>query len=137
MPRVRPDPAEISEVYIDESSQTKHRLFHIYPDQRSTPQETDDLRLILNRGIRKNGDKRDWPYRRLHFRNSRNTSVLQLTDVLLGAFLFHRNGHRHVEGASPAKCELSDYILERAGIEHVDRDTAIAGKYTVWHRRLL
>jgi transposase len=111
-------------------------LFHIYPDRRSTTQKTDDLRLMLNRGIRKQGDKRDWPYRRLQFRDSKTTELLQLTDIFAGAIAYRHNGHDLAANASPAKTDLSKYILRRAGIADVMRDTAIGGKFTVWHRKL-
>lgn len=111
------------------------RIFHVYPDQRSTSQLTEDLRLMLNRGIAKKGDKRDWPYRRIHFRNSSTTPLLQLTDVLLGAFLFRRNGHRYAQDASPAKSELSDHVLYRARINNMELDTPMSGKFTVWNRK--
>ncbi len=110
--------------------------FHIYPDNRATGQRTEDLRLMLNRGIRKKGDKRDWPFRRVQFRDSKTTELLQLADIFSGAIAFHLNGHRALPGASPAKCELSDYILARAGIQNVVRGTYRTGKFTIWPRRL-
>jgi hypothetical protein len=58
--------------------------FHVYLDRRSTGAPTEELRLILNRGIRKRGDRRDWPYRRLHFRDSHEVEALQLADLLVG-----------------------------------------------------
>ena len=86
---------------------------------------------------RKTGDdKRDWPYRRVQFRDSKETILIQLTDILSGALVYHLNGHRHENDASPAKCALSDHILQSAGVRDVFRDTAIRGKFTIWHRRL-
>jgi len=117
-------------------SRLYNTLFHVYPDHRDTNQRPEELRLILNRGVRKKGDKRDWPYRRLQFRDSKATIFLQLTDVLSGALAFHLNGHRQAQGASPAKCALSDHILQSAGIRNVLHDTAVRGKFTVWHRQL-
>jgi hypothetical protein len=117
-------------------SRLYNTLFHVYPDYRDTDQKPEDLRLILNRGIRKTGDKRDWPYRRVQFRDSKKTTLLQLADILSGALAYHLNGHRQAVDASPAKCALSDHILRCAGIRDVFRDTAIRGKFTVWHRRL-
>lgn len=114
----------------------RHRLFHCYPDKRSTKSSPEELRLILNRGIRKKGDNRDWPYRRVHFRESAESQALQLVDILLGAVAYRLNGHREAPGASPAKCELSDYVLWRAGIQDVTVDTALSGRFTVWHRVL-
>ncbi len=110
--------------------------FHVYPDSRETKSSPDELRLILNRGLAAKGDRRDWPYRRLHFKKSHEVPILQLTDLLIGAIAFHLNGHRQAAGASAAKCDLSDYILERAGIRNVTRDTLISGRFTIWHRRL-
>src|SRR5262249_10574955 len=66
---------------------------HLYPDQRETTQTPEDLRLILNRGCRKNGDARDWPFRRCQFRNSKTTPLLQLIDVIIGSLAFRLNGH--------------------------------------------
>jgi Protein of unknown function (DUF3800) len=113
-----------------------NHLFHIYPDRRTTNQRTEDLRLMLNRGIRKNGDQRDWPFRRLQFREPDDSQVLQLSDVLTGAVAFFHNGHGRLPGASPTKIELSEYIFEKAKITHPYFDTAVRGKFTIWHRQL-
>lgn len=111
-------------------------LFHVYPDKRETNTPLDEIRLMLNRGIKKKGDQRDWPFRRLHFRGSHDEPLLQLTDLLIGAVAFHLNGHRKVAGASPAKCWLSDYILDKARVLDPARDTAVKGKFTIWHRQM-
>lgn len=54
--------------------------FHIYPDHRNTKSSPEELRLILNRGATKRGDKRDWPVRRCQFRDSKETLNLLRTD---------------------------------------------------------
>lgn len=59
-------------------------LFHIYLDQRETKSSPEKLRFILNCGIKKDGDGRDWPYRRIHFRDSSKSQCIQVVDVLLG-----------------------------------------------------
>lgn len=114
----------------------KNRLLHVYPDYRETDQSPDELRLIFNRGIKKKGDGRDWPFRRVHFRDSSAVPALQMVDVLLGAVAFRLNGHHEKPDASPAKVELSRHILERGRVRDVTRDTATAGKFTIWHRTL-
>jgi hypothetical protein len=111
-------------------------LLHIYPDYRHTTHKPEDLRLILNRGCRKSGDKRDWPVRRCQFRDSKKTLPLQLTDVLVGGLAYRLNGRHEEVDASPAKCDLSSYILNSAGIKDVFKDTARAAGFTIWHRRL-
>lgn len=111
-------------------------LFHIYLDHRDTNQLPDKVRTILNFGIRKHGDNRDWPYRRMQFRRSHETPLIQMADIFSGAIAYRLNGHHLAEDASPAKKELSNYIFERAGINNVTNDTGVRGKFTIWHRRL-
>lgn len=110
--------------------------FHIYPDRRTTNQTTEELRLILNRGARKAGDNRDWPFRRVQFREPEECQLLQLADVFAGAIAWHLNGHGNQPNASPAKTELGAHILSAAGVTDVTRDTAKLGRFTIWHRRL-
>lgn len=112
------------------------RLFHLYPDERETTQHPANLRDILNFGRRKKGDRRDFPYRRSHFRKSHDTPMLQVVDVLLGAVAYHVNNHIAAPNASPAKGDLARHVLARAGIRNAMRDTAKSGKFTIWHRRL-
>jgi hypothetical protein len=112
------------------------KLLHVYPDRRKTNQDPDDLRLILNRGCRKWGDKRDWPFRRCQFRDSDATPALQLVDLLIGAIAYELNGHARAPDASPPKTELSKYVLERAGVRNAMNGTARMGRFTIWHRQL-
>ena len=114
----------------------KNPLFHLYPDYRETNQHPEELRLIVNRGRHKDGDKRDWPFRRCQFRDLQTTLPLQLVDVVIGALAFELNGHAKAANASPAKIALSAYVLERAGIKDASKDTARVATFTIWHRRL-
>lgn len=114
----------------------KTGYFHLYPDYRDTNQRPDDLRNILNHGRHKNGDNRDWPFRRCQFRDSAKTPLLQLVDLLLGALAYGVNKHYEQESASPHKRELARHVLRRGGVKELYQDTTIDGKYTVWHRQL-
>lgn len=125
---------EIYQLAIKFSRLYKDSLFHLYPDKRETSQEPNDLRLILNRGCRKSGDGRDWPFRRCQFRDSSNTFALQLVDILVGGIAYALNGHSAAANASPAKIELSRYILDRAGIVDAASGTARTGRFTIWRR---
>jgi hypothetical protein len=111
-------------------------LFHLYPDYRETTQRPEDLRQMLNRGCSKGGNKRDWPFRRCQFRDSKTTLPLQLVDIIIGGLAYRLNGHDKKKDASPAKSELSAYILERAKIADPFKDTARAADFTIWHRKL-
>ena len=127
---------EIYQLGMKFSRLYKSRLFHIYLDRRNTKNLPEELRNILNFGIKRKEPGRDWPFRRCHFRDSDRCQPLQVVDILLGAVSFHINGHRQAKEASPAKCELSDFVLAMANIRDVKRDTPMAGKFTIWHRQL-
>lgn len=111
-------------------------IFHLYPDQRETLQTPNELRNILNRGQKKKGDRRDWTFRRCHFRNSKTEPFLQMVDILLGGLAFRVNGHFNISDASPAKKSLCDHILRLGKVSDVMKDTTSAGKFTIWHRKL-
>jgi len=111
-------------------------LFYVYLDRRQTSYSTNDLRLIINRYRVKKGDKRDWPFRRVHFRDGIDSQALQLVDILLGGIAFDLNGHGKAANASPAKVALSAHILKRARIENTHKGTGISGDFTIWHREL-
>jgi hypothetical protein len=91
----------------------KNYLFHLYPDYRQTQQKPDDLRNILNHYRHKSGDRRDWPFRRCQFRDSAETAVLQLVDLLLGSVAFGKNEHFKSPNASLPKTELGRVPINR------------------------
>jgi hypothetical protein len=111
-------------------------LFHLYPDRRETTQRPEELRQILNSGRRKQGDRRDWPFRRCQFRDSKTTPLLQMTDILLGSVAYQVNQHDRAANASQAKQSLSLHVLKSAGVADPLRDTTVSGKFTIWHRQL-
>lgn len=114
----------------------RNGIFHVYLDNRETKFTTQKLRDILNLGIMAKQPSRDWPYRRVHFRNSADCLSLQVVDILLGSIAFHINGHRSNKDASKAKSHLSDFVLQAAGVRDVRRDTSVRGRFTIWHRQL-
>ena len=88
-------------------------VFHLYPHQRTTPQATEDLRDILNHGAKKKGDRRDWPFRRVHFRGLSGCLPLQVVDVLLGALAYRLNGHYERRGArnsASTSCVTPEFV---------------------------
>ncbi|MCO5092030.1 DUF3800 domain-containing protein [Bosea sp. (in: a-proteobacteria)] len=112
------------------------KLMNVYLDSRNTPIPLTELKSVLNNGARRYRRDADWPFRRVHFKESHTCNCLQIVDILLGSVAFHVNGHRQKEGASPHKSELSDHILRLARVRDAMRDTAMAGRFTIWHRQL-
>jgi hypothetical protein len=112
-------------------------IFHVFPDRRSTIHPTEELRTIINHGMHKKfGRSRDWPVRKLHFADWEQRPILQLADLFAGAIAYRCNGHDQQEGASPARIQLASLILELASIRSPVHDTALRGKFTIWHRIL-
>jgi len=114
----------------------RDKLYHVYLDYRDTKSRPSDLRDIINRGIMRKQPNADWPYRRVHFRNSAECLSLQVVDIFIGAIAFKLNGHYAALGASQAKRELSDLVMSLAGVRDVTRDTSVRGRFTIWHRQL-
>jgi hypothetical protein len=127
---------EIYQLAIKCSRLYGKQLFHVYPDRRTASQPPEELRRILNNGCRKNGDKRDYPFRRCQFRDSNTTLPLQLADIITGGIAWSLNGHARAPNASPSKTELSRYILDRASIPDATKGTARSGRFTIWPRQL-
>jgi hypothetical protein len=110
--------------------------FHLYPDHRDTKSSPEELRQILCQGARKRGDSRDWLVRRCQFRDSKKTIPLQVADILIGAIAYQLNSHDKAPDASPAKVELAQYIMKRAGVANIFKGTVRKGPFTVWPRQL-
>lgn len=110
---------------------------YAYLDSRTTRHSLDDLRFMLNRYALNRLDRGDYPFRRVVFRDSKESDLLQLNDVLLGAAAWVKNGHGDRPDASTAKSELARHILARAGLQSLDVDTPRNRKhFTVWNFRL-
>jgi hypothetical protein len=94
----------------------KKSLFHLYPDRREITRPLSEAQKIMNLGARKHGDKREWPFRRLQFKEPEDFQALQVVDIFIGALAFRLNGHDPNSKQGAAKKRLSDYILRRAKI---------------------
>jgi hypothetical protein len=117
----------------------RHKLFHVYPDERSTDTTMKRMQVILCRGIRKEGDTRDWPFRRVRFQKSHEVQALQVSDILIGAVAYRLNRHYDAPQANPDKKALCEYIL-RAGHawDHFGEKTFRPrefGRFIIWFRR--
>jgi hypothetical protein len=78
-------------------------------DSRTTRHRPDDLRQMLNGGLRNLGFKCN-PFREIVFRDSRDSDLIQLVDMLVGGLAYARNGHGEKPDARPHKIELSARI---------------------------
>jgi hypothetical protein len=104
---------EIYYHYLSIARRYRNSLFYAYPDYRTTNMTMEKMKLILQRTLRKE-DQRDWPFRRIQFRQSHETQALQVSDILIGAIAYKLNGHYDSPTATKEKRELCDYIISKA-----------------------
>jgi hypothetical protein len=109
-------------------------LLHIYLDERTTRHKLWKEQQHLNHSIHLHRPKKDWPIRRLMFQRSHEVQGIQVADILLGALAYRLNGHYDLPDASPAKIELSNYVMKLARVVDPFRDTKHLARYTIWHR---
>jgi hypothetical protein len=112
----------------------KKALFHVYPDRRNTKQPLNEAMMIMNRGMKKHGDTRLYPFRRLKFADPETSQALQVVDILIGALAYRLNGHYQKPEANPAKKALCDFILLKARITDVFGSKIYLRRLTIWHR---
>jgi len=115
----------------------KYTPYHVYLDKRETTHSLDELRSVLNNGIASRYNISGRPYRRVQFRDSKQSELLQLNDILIGAIGARKNGHHLKQNASAAKIALADHIAASAKIQHLGNTTPFSKKtFTIWNLRL-
>jgi hypothetical protein len=111
----------------------RHGVIYCYLDRRTTKYTTDELQVILNHGIRKTQNITNKPFRRVMFRDSKYTELLQLNDILLGTVASRSNGHHQRPSASPARINIGNHIFQRAEIINPLRSTPMSRyRFTTW-----
>jgi len=112
----------------------RNGLFRLHLDFRTTNESLKPIQDRMNHIGNKHMGKKEWPIRLLQFEDSKHFQTLQVADLILGALAFHLNGFDKLEGASKARIELAAYLLKKARISDVFRDTKYRARVTIWHR---
>jgi hypothetical protein len=116
----------------------RQKIFHVYPDDRTTNMTMEQMRKILNRGFRKEDKLRPAPFRRVQFRISHESQAIQVSDILIGAVAYRLNRLYEKPGGAD-KTALCEYILRKGKFwDHV-HETSFRprhfGQFQVWFRR--
>jgi hypothetical protein len=90
----------------------RDRLFALYPDRREEARPLSEAKDILNRGSKKYGDLREYPFRRLLFADPERCQALQVVDIIIGGIAYKLNGHYDKPDANTAKREFCDYLYD-------------------------
>ena len=105
-------------------------------DYRQSNYSLDELKNILNVGIKRYNILHD-PFKSIEPRDSSQSNLLQITDLLLGAVGFQKNGYHLKLGSREAKINLATYIAKQAGIPDLISDTKWSKKdFTIWNFKL-
>lgn len=116
----------------------KDNLFYVYPDERQTTQDMEQMRKILNYGARRENRDRPTAFRRLQFRKSHESHAIQISDLLIGAVAYRLNGHYNQPGGADKKA-LCERILKLGGYWPMVSDRGFREKpysrFQVWFRR--
>lgn len=109
-------------------------IFRVHLDERTTTSSLDLFKDILNNGIAKRYGLIHRPFRRVQFRKSKKTPILQFNDIVLGAIAIRRNEHQLIPGYRKSKIDLSQRVLEHAEIKDITNDTPIQQrKFSIWN----
>lgn len=106
-------------------------------DARNTTRDPEELRRILNYGMRRRLGVSDEPFRRIAHRDSRGSRLLQLSDLLAGAVAWHKNDHDARGNAAASKVDFANYIAGRVGLRRLGADSPRREiRLNVWNHTL-
>ena len=116
---------------------TKDTKFIIHPDYRHTKYKLNDLKGILNSGFSKKTQINESPFVSIEPKNSKNSEVIQILDIILGAIGYDKNGYLVLSGSNKAKIDLCQYITKKAGLRNLSDSTKKGQeRFTIWNFRL-
>lgn len=111
--------------------------FQLILDHRTSSYPLGKLRTILNHGMKSRHKIATRPFVSVEPRDSKQSEVLQINDIILGAIAFHKNGMHNVPGIREAKKELAAYIAAKTGLKNLTDDTPFGSReFTIWNIRL-
>ena len=110
----------------------------VHLDSRTANHDLTELTVCLNRkATRAFGGPVRAPFARVAFRDSKNSRIMQLADLLTGAIAWHKNDHDATLNPSAARLELANEIARLAGRKRLGANTP-RGEWAVncWNFRL-
>jgi hypothetical protein len=115
----------------------ENNRFIVHLDYRNTHYKLGTLKTVLNNGMKKKLGIDTAPFRAVEPRDSKESELMQIADILLGAVGYQKNGYNLLAGVKAAKIELADYIAKKAGLPNL-MDTSPWGmsRFTIWNFRL-
>jgi len=111
--------------------------FLVHLDERNSSYKLGTLKVVLNHGMNKKAGIDTAPFHAVEPRDSKQSELLQIADILLGAVGYQKNGYHLLVGAKPSKVELAAYIAEKAGLKNfIDGSPPGRSRFTLWNFQL-
>lgn len=114
-----------------------NRRLIVHLDHRTSSYSLETLKKVLNRGMTKKFQLPGHPFVAVESRDSKQTDLIQIADLLLGAVGFQKNGLHLLAESKKSKVELAEYIASQAGLNDLMQDTLRSNqRFTIWNFRL-
>ena len=111
--------------------------FFVYLDYRITNYSLKTLKESLNRGMRRRWGLYTDIIKVIEPRRAKSTNLIQMTDIVLGAIGFQKNGIDLRAGSRQAKIDLAKYIAAFVGLENLKYNTNRQNnRFTIWNFRV-
>lgn len=107
----------------------------IFLDERTTSHyKLSTLGAILNNGLRKKYGFSVAPVRNIQPIDSKDSDLVQVADILMGAIGYEMNGAHTRTGAKTSKVALAEYIARKAGLLNLQQPTPRSRReFSIWH----
>lgn len=84
-----------------------------------------------------NGSKELNAFVAIEPKDSRQSEILQIVDIILGAIGFQKNGYQLLADSRKAKIDLANYIARSAGLPGLTENTSrLTERFTIWNFKL-
>lgn len=111
--------------------------FIVHLDERKSSYQLSELKTILNNGMARNFKIADRPFHSIEPIDSKQSEVLQICDIILGAIGFQKNGYHLLAGTRKAKKDLANYIAASVGKNDLAKSYSWgADRFEVWNFKL-
>lgn len=111
--------------------------FITHLDHRNTSYKIGTLKNVLNNGMSSKFAIATRPFVSIEPKNSKDSELIQINDIILGAIGFQKNSYDLLPHSRKAKKDLVALIAKEAGLRNLKEDTAWANRrFTIWNFKL-
>ncbi|MCG7923253.1 MAG: DUF3800 domain-containing protein [Candidatus Thiodiazotropha lotti] len=114
--------------------------FNVYLDYRTIDDQEarlSELKNVMNNGISHRFSQHHKPYKRVEFRRSKKETLLQVSDLLIGAIGFHKNERHLITKSSAHKKHLANHIARSVGVKTLGNNSPYnETKFNIWNFNL-